>query len=124
MYKIQIDYHTGDSFGSHDETDTLEFKFHNADIAEGNCLRIVEHYRHYEEMQYDSYEDRVAKYGGKRWFKKAKDKKHMSDYDALYSLILLTDAGEPFVYSASQWCGYFEGLHSVETILDTVKYEV
>lgn len=44
LYKIKIEYKTGNSFGSHDEEGEIEYKWENLEIAKENLKRIKEHY--------------------------------------------------------------------------------
>ena len=43
-YQIKYKYRTGNSLGSHPETDILELEFKNYDVAKANLIRIKEHY--------------------------------------------------------------------------------
>ncbi|KKM97493.1 hypothetical protein LCGC14_1167440 [marine sediment metagenome] len=102
-YQIIVSYETGNSFGKHDEEDTIELIWDNLDVAKENLRRIKEHYKWYKSKHRDS------------WRRKKEDDVPMPEwlpgkwgYDGC--LILKTDDGNDYQFGA-QWCGYFETLH-------------
>lgn len=121
-YKIKYDYQTGDSFGSSDETGFLELTWTNLDVAKANLNRIKEHYDQYKLLE--SYIKRaepqtvLSENSSKDWFvSEGKKKDQFDEYYSTHCLILYTDDGKQFQLHAP-WCGYFEGLHSAEIIVD------
>ncbi len=137
-YRIQIDYSTGNSFGSHDVTDYLEFIWQNLDIAKENLKCIKEHYEMYRSI-YD-YVNKLKREQiffnnkDKEWFVNVpklycissnnviseKDKKKVGEgnweyrpdeYVAERCLKLKLD-NENYMQMSAFWCGYFESLHS------------
>ena len=102
IYRIQYNYETGNSFGSHEETDILEFKWENLEIAKQNLQRIKEH----REFYCHFLNEKEAQ--TKDWF--------VEKYK--YCLKLQADNGN-FAQIAAPWCGYFERLNWVEIIIET-----
>lgn len=93
-YDIQIDYRTGDSFGSDDRVELLGIITSDLDKAKENLRRIKEHYlRH----------------------------KDSANYGEDYELTLLTDSGERKIWPF--WIGYFERLYGAEIVIDTSELE-
>lgn len=124
-YRIQIDYYTGNSFGSEDLIETLEMVWTDLSVAKDNLARIAEHYRMYDEVERSYMKKRsrdsvLSENKDKPWF--VKSKRH-GDYESLHQLYLITDDGTPFMMSAF-WCGYFEGLYSAEIIPDNSDMKV
>ncbi len=50
-YKIEYSYSTGDSFGSRDEVDILEYNWDTLELAKEALQRIKEHYVWYESLE-------------------------------------------------------------------------
>lgn len=94
MYDIEIDYTTGDSFGSERiEGESVGIVTSDLDKAKENLRRIK---AHYEKYACDS-----------------------DTPDERYELALLTDEGERTIFPF--WTGYFETLHGamIVTEIDT-----
>ncbi len=147
MYKIKINYRTGDSFNSFDTEDTIELTWKNLEIAKQNLQYIREHYEMYKEC--DSYktvnQEVFKKYLDKEWFVNnprlfsisnkcaiEESKKIEGDYEynpdeyfARYCLKLKTD-DEQFYQLHCFWCGYFETLYSASIEIDDsdMKFEL
>ena len=72
MYSIKISYATGNSFGSHNEEESLDLTWENLDIAKENLRAIKEHYDMYQLV--DGYSSRKGKVNhfdankDKEWF--------------------------------------------------------
>jgi len=112
VYQIEYDYRTGSSFGSHNETDVLEFEWENIEIAAEALKRIHEHYKwyQYKEKGYN-WLDEVPK---PKWHKIKRESIHE---DQEHNLINLpTDNGEE-VQFWPPWCGYFETLYGAKIII-------
>ncbi len=140
MFKIKYYYRTGNSFGSHDEEGLVELDFNDIKVAEANLDRINEHYKQYQELnsyngwfvkkeKLAAYKENPDKYSvidesmKERFLKEGYLLKNVIDnYEAENCIILYTDEGKPFRFSAD-WCGYFESLQSVEIIIKSKKYE-
>jgi hypothetical protein len=101
MYQIEYDYKTGNSFGSHDETDILEITWINLAIAKRALARIKEHYLWYDGRN-SSYGEDIPK---PSW--------HDIEYD--FCLKIPLDNGKEVQISAP-WCGYFETLYGAKII--------
>ena len=136
-YKIKINYRTGNSFGSHNESDILEIDWDSFDVAKENLKAIKDHYtKVYKEIA-SSYSDRkdnqeiCKKYENEWWFVKSlkpysisqdnaisEDQKirFKDDWEDRYDtdmasecIKLKTDDGNVMQMSCF-WCGYFETL--------------
>lgn len=141
MYKIEITYKTGNSLGSHTETEILEVEFSSLEVAKANLLRIKEHY----EMYFSSYRERnkselLSRYISKDWFvnepklwsisknimiyephknlHKEDDLVYKPDYYRAEGCInLYLDNGNKMQMSCF-WIGYFETLLSIKIVVD------
>ena len=98
-YKIKVYYNTGDSFGTYEKVELLDYGWKNKEVAEQNLIRIKSHANWYEnDCHY--YNDKTVK----------PDFVH-EEYD--FALNLLLDDGSEFLYS-TDWCDYFGSLtHAV-----------
>jgi hypothetical protein len=112
MYKIKIEYKTGNSFGSHDETDYLELEFKDLKVAEENIIRIKNHYEYYQKHS-------------DMWHKpKGKLPKGVV-WNERYGAILLEtidDDGNIFTENPF-WVGYFETLYGASIVFKGMRYE-
>ena len=110
IYKIIINYRTGDSFNSYDTSDYLELEWKDLDVAKENLKIIKEHYEYYKAKNnyYKTTKEdklRISDAESKEWFVK--------EYD--FCLNLKTDKGT-LMRMSSFWCGYFEELYSAEIV--------
>lgn len=120
QYKIRVDYNTGDSFHSeHNVEGWLEPTWTSLEIAKENLQRIKEHYEYYDKLN-NNYEWRNKSDKEIKKFKKEISKKVWFAPKYEFNLMLKTDEGKEFEFSASLYCGYFERLNSAE-IIDYVK---
>lgn len=105
-YKIKIDYQTGDSFGSSDESQYIELGWNDLESAKESLKRIKNHYEYVlENDYYNKPESDLPE--GVIW---------NNNYNIL-QLELITDDKEPYIYH-SFWTGYFERLYKAEIICD------
>lgn len=132
MYSIEINYSTGDSFGSNLCTDELEINWNNPDNAYKALELITDHYKLYEEVENDSsYASHKKK---KELYKKAKKSEWCQnalkkcpkldtgpDDMVFCSIGLETDDGEIVIISP-YWIGYFETLHSARVVSSTRSF--
>lgn len=109
MFKIKYYYKTGDSFGSHDEEEILEFEWNDIEKAREALKRIKEHYNWYCSLHSYKEDKPVPKW----WYKP----NHIDEYSARSILFLEMDHGEE-VQFWPPWIGYFESLYSAEIVLD------
>lgn len=151
-YKIKIEYQTGNSFCSEDETRYIDITWENIDVAKENLRRIKEHYEQYREINsYKSGKNKSIKdilnlNIDKKWFvykpklvskmngypinEKTKKKFGMKnceyvpdEHSATYCLKLKTDEGDDYqLYTF--WCGYFEELYSAEIEIDNSDMKI
>jgi len=111
MYRIKYDYRTGDSFGSEDCTDLLEFEWEDYKYAKESLNRIKEHYEWYKSK--DSYfKDEKPK---PEWHK-VKLPDDMKDHEHYLINLRINDTEE--VQFWCPWCGYFESLYGAEIVTD------
>jgi hypothetical protein len=103
MYKIKVEYGTGDSFNSYDEEKILSLFWENIDIAKQNLVRIREHY---EWVENDGPQP--------KWMKNVKGKQYAEDK---FNISLLKDNGSEEKVCAS-WIGYFERLYGASIVSD------
>lgn len=109
MYTIQIYYKTGNSFGSHDETDTIGYSFETREEARIVLSYIREHYTMYCDLEYTykKVKDEIIKQNEyKPWFIK-------DQYDGYKYGIQYKDRRIDCF-----WCGYFESLYNAKIILE------
>ncbi len=116
VYKIIVNYYTGNSFYSEDCSTTIDYNWQNLDVVKENVYRIKQHYEMYEKLNdYRTPKTEILpQYTEKPWF--VNSQKYGWDvYE--YSVNLLLDDRSSFVYS-TQWCGYFEGLYDISIEAD------
>ncbi len=107
-YFIEIDYSTGNSFGSSREKEILDDGFESLEVATENLSRIQTHYRWY-----------LWKQNSKRRNNKDSEPpcpefivKHKDSWSTP-GLKLLLDNGKEYQIGPF-WCGYFEELYGAE----------
>ena len=112
MYKIKYLYRTGNSFGSEDCEDILEYEWEDYKFAKESLQRIKEHYEWYE-----SIEDH---FGGSKqipkWHNVSMPEKWMEDQKHHIINLRINETDE--VQFWCPWCGYFEHLYGAEIITD------
>lgn len=108
MYKIKINYTTGNSFNSYEEIEYLDGSWEDIKIVEENIKRISEHANWYESK--NSYST----------LKKNKLSKPEFSIDEYSVKLLLDDRAEYQIHTF--WCGYFETLNEVECEVELPKY--
>jgi hypothetical protein len=118
VYCIEYSYQTGDSFHTEDRRDTLEYEWHDYDIAKEALTRINEHYKWYEGKE-RSYAPKVKK---PKWHKINTESMKWFHEDSMHNLInLRMDDGQE-VQFWPPWCGYFESLYGAEIVLKHDKF--
>lgn len=101
-YNIVISYSTGDSNGSHDDTQFMDGEWENKEIIKENLERIKEHYKWYEYTHIRFGKEPVEE---PNWHKGLPE----------YSVLFKTDQGVEYMQSA-YWCGYFETLYGAKAV--------
>jgi len=104
-YKIKINYKTGNSFGSSNVEDFIEYEWCVLNRAKESLQRIKNHYDFYE------------KNGD--WKKPECETPEGVVWDEEYRFLgleLLTDGGNPF-HCSPFWTGYFETLYDAEIVV-------
>lgn len=98
MYTIEVHYTTGNSFGSHEETDQVGYAWNDIELAKKALQDIKEHYQFY--------------HGNECTNKPAKNKSWCIDCEwPAYRLKVLGNDNKYHIISA-YWIGYFESLIS------------
>lgn len=150
IYKIKMDYSTGNSFGSEDMIGYVDLEWTNLNVAKENLQRINEHYKQYNDISVcRSKKELLALYDENRkkdWFvykprlisklngcaidenekNKIGEENYeyiTNDYLAQNCIILKTDDGKDYQMSAF-WCGYFEQLYSAEIEIDNSDMKI
>lgn len=110
-YTIEIHYRTGNSFGSHDEKDTVGCVWEDKAQAQLALSYIKEHYKFYNqinEWRSNVKTDDINKIvSGKLWA--------VDDFGN-WQYGLLLPCGESTQRVSAFWCGYFETLYGAKII--------
>lgn len=115
-YKIKCFFETGNSFGSHKDSEILEVEYNCLDKAKEALRRIKEHYEWYEDFR--RYEWQRKNVPCPTWW----NCKYSYESEKYHLLNLPTESGKDF-QMAAPWCGYFEELHGARVILDDPDLE-
>ncbi len=120
-YVIKMEYQTGDSFGSRDETGYVELSWENLEIAKENLQRIKEHYQFYrasnDHFRRDELEELRKEAREKSWYCHNPGIPYISEERVGEThVVLKLDNGAEFNYYTGMWCGYFERLRSAEIV--------
>jgi len=108
-YYIHVEYTTGDSFGSQETYEDVDYGWNDFEIAAINAKAMAQHARIYEESEYSTKEKTENKCRGHWWLAKPEN-----NYSIIDERIYLTlDNGDKVLYRCP-WCGYFERFHSAE----------
>lgn len=118
--KLKVTYTDGDSFGTHQEEDELEYIWNDYEIAKLNLHAIKKHSELLNNLSWKNTTEREKLLNEARdewWFVKDKPEDGIFGKD-LYenSIYLLKDSGEPFQYS-TPWTGFFANLQEVNIII-------
>lgn len=106
MYTVEVTYHTGDSFNSYTEKDTIEFKWESKDLARQAMNEIYEHHI-FAEDYYRLGESEREEYKLKPWFTGHKYYQ--------FTLQLELDSGKRQRITVP-WNGYFERIEELHVI--------
>jgi len=109
MYRIKVEYETGDSFGKEDTEVILDEKWADVDVVKENLKRIKDHY---------SWVCSKSQWSDKElprpdWLH---ERQHYPGSEDCY-IHLLRDNREEFEVCTS-WTGYFETLYGASIISD------
>jgi len=81
MYKIKVEYRTGNSFGSEDTEESLDLEWQDLKIAKENLKAIKEHYEMYNKIEScrnwknnNSPQDILKEHSDRWWFVSKKDR--------------------------------------------------
>lgn len=121
MYSIEINYTTGNSFGSETLTESVEFVWDTLEQAKEALRRIQEHHEFYKRYRnagryagylgtQDSQASVLADAKTKPWFVS-------SDYGNSFEYSIRVPSSDPERDQLSVfWIGYFENLHGAQII--------
>ena len=120
-FNIEIRFGTGDSNGSHEESEILDFEFSSIETADENCKRIVDHYKAYRSIEDRHSTKKWDDFKKERWFSPPEsDGSHYPEY----SITLINDNGNGFKYGTGSYIGYFEWLEEVKIIQRLPAYQI
>jgi hypothetical protein len=116
IYRIKYSYYTGNSFGSEDREDVLEFEWKDLEKVKEALQRIKEHYAWYKSIEESrsSWRD-VKELEKPTWHKLTGN--YIDKYNEHNMLNLEMDNGNEVQFWAP-WCGYFEGLYGAQIVVD------
>lgn len=118
-FQIEANYTTGDSFGSENVTDVLEYEWQDEEIAKKNLKALSDHYRAYQWQENKGYtfqDDPKIDYKNEWWYRElACFKDEVSS-----AMWLLMDDMTKIPFTCP-WIGYFESLNSLELKIKTEK---
>lgn len=122
-FQIKVYYTTGDSFGTANEYEILDYEWDNDEIASENAKAIIEHYEAYacENGKWTAKSKKdIGDYTEKWWYVKPYGSENgYPEIDP--SMNLKLNDGTLTLYRCP-WCGYFESLISVEVVIKEMKY--
>ncbi|WAW11398.1 hypothetical protein vBAcePPAc_0021 [Aeromonas phage vB_AceP_PAc] len=118
MYTIEVNYKTGNSFGSHEETDEIGLVFKDVDQAKKALKALKEHYEFYKDFdkRYNKTQQELEEIISKKysWFDYNYDFK---SYDwPMYTCLVECCDGSIRSIPTGMWCGYFERLLSARIV--------
>jgi len=113
QYRIKYSYRTGDSFGSEDRVDVLEFTWENLEVAKEVLKRIREHYKWHQSKE--TYYGRHEEVEKPAWHNV--NSEHVQLSGEHYLINVPMDNGNE-VQFWPPWCGYFESLYGAEIVPD------
>lgn len=127
IYRIEIHYITGDSFGSQETTSFLDPAWEDINIAKENLKAIREHWEFYYTMENSGALIRTRGKTKEEIFNEYKDRWWMvpdfklNGYDH-HRMRLKMDNGN-FMQQSNFWCGYFESLIGAKITPDKSEWE-
>ena len=128
MYTIEVNYKTGNSFGSHEETEEIGLVFKDTQQAKKALKALKEHYEFYKEFdkKYNKTEKDLEEVVGRKysWFNYQYP---INSYDwPMYTCLVECCDGSVRSIPTDMWCGYFERLLSARIVAagdDDMKVE-
>ena len=118
MYTIEVNFATGNSFGSHDETETIALVWKDKELARKALVTIKEHYEYYEKLNgYNRTTNKqlYRELKKHKWFKQSN--KYPNDESMWgYRCAVELDDGSWIDLDVGVWCGYFEQLHNASIV--------
>ena len=116
MYTIEVNYGTGNSFGSEDVTENVNLVWASKDLARKALKCLSEHYKVYSSSGYSrlSREQQQKQLSQYSWYKP-----DLLSYQSVweFSCFVELDDGSFRTLNVSSWCGYFETLYSAKVVL-------
>ena len=134
MYTIKINYSTGNSFGIHNESETVGYVWKDIDDVKATLQNIKEHNESYKELNQSSYQrskthDEVNKEVITKGFYIKPTEKYHDASSWQYRVKVVDKYSIEDKHIDAFWVGYFENIQSAEIVLhdelnddDTVIY--
>ena len=113
IYHIEYSYRTGDSFGTQDHEDVLEYEWNDLEKAKESLARIKEHYTWYESKE--NHYGREKKVEEPSWHKISGEHAQLGGEHCILNIPM--DNGNE-VQFWPPWCGYFESLYGASIVSD------
>lgn len=128
MYTIEVNYKTGNSFGSHEETEEIGLVFKDTEQAKKALKALKEHYEFYKEFdkKYNKTEKDLEEVVDRKysWFNYQYP---VTSYDwPMCTCLVECCDGSVRSIPTDMWCGYFERLLSARIVAacdDDMKVE-
>ena len=118
MYTIELTYSTGNSFGSHEETDQIALAWKDKELARTALRSIKEHDEYYKKLNGYNRQTNDALHEEMQEFEWYTRSSGTSDHTMRgYCFALELDDGSWKDVSVSMWCGYFEQLHQAQIVV-------
>ena len=103
-FEIEVEYQTGDSFGSYSESDTVGHIFNTAEEAIDAIDRIWEHKEAYDDCNGYGRRGKCKDYSKERWYTID------TEYTDRWQHSILLESGHKI---SAFWTGYFEELEAL-----------
>ena len=120
-FQIKVSYTTGDSYGTENTYDILDYEWENEKVAIENAEAIIQHYNAYQQENDGRW---VVKYDQdymKKWWYDEPTRLESGWPNIDASMLIKLDDGTLVRYHCP-WCGYFEHLNEVEIVIKAMKY--
>lgn len=121
MYTIQVTYTTGNSFGSHSETDRIGQSWDNIELAQQALQHIKEHYDFYtgrNSYRRTTTDQLDAEAEKNEWFTQGAYYSDSDSHMKQYSCAAEMDDGSWMQLPTTMWCGYFETLNDARIVME------
>lgn len=121
-YTIKVNYTTGNSFGSEEETSQVNLVWESKDLARKALKSLANHYKTYRKYDGSRFNITIEELRSHDWFKPElwgnsnnTIKEQLNYWE--YSCHVEVDDGSYRTLDCGTWIGYFETLHSAKIVL-------